>query len=73
MSICIFFFGYFQWLEQIINIEKKKIFDAVMWVGLLPKQYCEKVVCIAGEWVVLQRFRLKWLGNCIARFPVVLQ
>ena len=35
MSMCIF--GYFQWLEQIINIDEKKKFGAVTWVGLLPK------------------------------------
>ena len=40
MSICIFF-GYFQWLEQIIK-KKKKNFGAVTWVGLLPKQYCRE-------------------------------
>ena len=57
-----------------MNKEKKKKMCVVQTVfGLLPKLYCEKVVCIAREWVVLQRFRLKWLGNCIARFPIVLQ
>ena len=64
MSICIFF-GYFQWLEQIINIEKF-FFGAVTWVGLLPKQYCGENIlyfnrgdCIAE--IVLQYGRLEGL------------
>ena len=49
-------------------IENEKIkFNAETVFGLLPKIYCEKIFCIAREWVVLQRFRPKWLGNCIAR------
>ena len=29
--------------------------------GLLPKSYCEEIFCIAREWVVLQRSKLKRL------------
>ena len=32
-----YFFWYFQWLEQIINIDEKKKIDAGTVFGLLPK------------------------------------
>ena len=56
MSICIF--GYFQWLEQIINIDGKKNFGAVTWDGLLPNCIARRDCYVAIQSVYCKLGRL---------------
>ena len=61
----ILFFGYFQWLEQIINIDEKKKIGGQNRLGYCPIVLQRGRILCCNTVIVLKRFRLGGLKSVL--------
>ena len=61
----VYFFGYFQWLEQIINIDEKNKIGVQNRLGYCPIVLQRGRILCCNRVIVLQRFRLSGLKSVL--------